>query len=318
MIDCVAVGTCRPLGGRSAYAAFDAGSASPFMTRGKIFGAGALSLGLLAFICIPRHLPADRTAVAAPSFTATLDNNQLTLAGSLGSDAQRTAVVIRAQELLKGSRVKIADQVAVSDGVQAAKWGPALPALLGVLTAMKGKGTIEVHDRVVAVTGTVSSADHKVKVLGEVQAAIGASYEIDDRLTVAHVPAEAMARPSRATIQSTLDELLRREPIAFESNSAALTKRGRSALDKIVPVLQRAPDLSVEVGGHTDPYGNPTYNQQLSQRRADAVRQYLMAQNVPNRVSAVGYGSSRPLTQERTRAAQQKNRRIELRVKEER
>lgn len=291
------------------------------MTRGKIFGAGALSLGLLAFICIPRHLPAVRTAVAAPSFTATLDNNQLTLAGSLGSDAQRTAVVIRAQELLKGSRVKIADHVVVSDGVQTAKWEPALPALLGVLTTMKGTGAIELHDRVVAVTGTVSSADHKEKVLGEVHAAIGGSYEIEDHLSVltaARAPAEAVARPSRATIQSTLDEILRRDPIAFESNSAALTKRGRSVLDKVVPVLQRAPDLTVEVGGHTDPYGNPTYNQQLSQRRADSVRQYLMAQNVPNRVTAVGYGSSRPLTQERTRAAQQKNRRIELRVKEER
>ena len=46
------------------------------MTRGTIFGAGALALGMLALICIPRHLPTGHAALAAPSFNATLDNNQ--------------------------------------------------------------------------------------------------------------------------------------------------------------------------------------------------------------------------------------------------
>jgi OOP family OmpA-OmpF porin len=88
-------------------------------------------------------------------------------------------------------------------------------------------------------------------------------------------------------------------------------------LEKVVPILQRAPDLAVEVGGHTDSYGDPDYNLQLSQRRAEAVRQYLVKHEVPNRVTAVGFGATRPLSSDRTRASQQKNRRIELRLKEE-
>jgi OOP family OmpA-OmpF porin len=89
-------------------------------------------------------------------------------------------------------------------------------------------------------------------------------------------------------------------------------------LDKLIPILRRGPDLAVEIGGHTDPYGDPSYNLQLSQRRAESVRQYFLDHDVPNRLSAVGYGAARPLSTERTRAAQQKNRRIEVRVKEER
>ena len=287
------------------------------MTRGKIFGAGTLALSVLAFICISRHQPVVHTALAAPSFSASLDNNHLTLSGSIGSEAHRSAVIARAQELLKGTRVKIADHMATGEDVAAAGWEPALPALLGVLTALHTKGSIEVHDQVIAVSGTVANGEEKTKVIHELAALTGSSYRLEDHLTV--VPSvDTTARPSRASIQSGLDEILRRETVAFESNSATISSRGRAVIDKLIPILRRAPDLSVEVGGHTDAYGDPTYNLQLSQRRAESVRQYLLKHEVPNRLSAVGYGASRPLSHERTRAAQQKNRRIELRVKEER
>ncbi len=287
------------------------------MTRGKIFGAGALALSVLAFICIPRHLPVANTALAAPSFRAVLDSNHLTLSGSIGSEGHRTAIIARAQELLKGSRVKIADHMATGGEVATAGWEPALPALLGVLTTLQGKGSVEIHDQVIAVGGTAATSEQKAKVLHELTALIDSSYRLDDHITV--LPAVDMAsRPSRASIQSSLDEILRRETIGFQSNSATISSRGRAVLDKLIPVLRRAPNLMVEVGGHTDPYGDPNYNLQLSHRRAESVRDYLIKHDVPNRLTAVGYGATRPLSNERTKAAQQKNRRIELRVKEER
>ncbi|HEX2054851.1 MAG TPA: OmpA family protein, partial [Nitrospiraceae bacterium] len=197
-----------------------------------------------------------------------------------------------------------------------AGWEPALPALLGLLTQFKGKGSLEIADQVVVVTGTAVSQEHKAQVIRELIAAAGPSYHVEDHLTVAPTP-DATPRASRAAVQSSLDDVLRRESVAFQSNSANLTARGRATLDKVIPILQRAPDLPVEIGGHTDPYGDPTYNMQLSLRRAESVRQYLVDHAVLNRLSAVGYGSTRPLSHERTRAAQHKNRRIEFRVKEE-
>jgi OOP family OmpA-OmpF porin len=292
------------------------------MTRGKILGTGTLALSILAFICTSRHLPVTHTALAAPSFSASLENNQLTLSGSVGSDAHRSAVIARAQELLKGTRVKIADHLATGGDVATAGWEPTLPALLSILTALNTKGSIEIHDQVITVSGMVANGEQKAKVMQELTALTGSAYRLEDRLTV--LPSvdtsgrDAPARPSRASIQSSLNEILRRETIAFESNSAAMSSRGRAVVDKLIPILRRAPDLSVEVGGHTDTFGDREYNLQLSQRRAESVRQYLLKHEVPNRVSAVGYGASRPLSNARTRVAQQKNRRIELHVKEER
>jgi OOP family OmpA-OmpF porin len=286
------------------------------MTRGKIFGSGALAFAVLALICLPRHLPGSPASVA-PSFRAALDSTQLTLSGSIGSEAHRSAVIARAQELFKGSRVKISDQFTSSEEVTPAGWEPALPGLLEALASLKGNGSLEISEHNIVVAGTAQGPERKAQVMRELSAAVGPAYHIDDHLTVASHP-DAPTRSSRASVQSGLDDILRRESIGFQSNSATLTSRGRATLDKLIPILRRGPDLAVEISGHTDPYGDPTYNLQLSLKRAESVRQYFMDHDVPNRLSAVGYGATRPLSNERTRAAQQKNRRIEVRVKEER
>ena len=286
------------------------------MTRGKIFGSGALAFTVLALTCIPRHLPGS-PASAAPSFRAVLDSTHLTLSGSIGSEAHRTAVIGRVQELFKGTRIKISDQLTSSRDVAIAGWEPALPAFLGLLAGLKGSGSLEISGHNIVVTGTASGPEQKAQVMRELTAAAGTAYHIEDHLSVASHP-DTGTRSSRASIQSALDEVLRRESVAFQSNSAVLTPRGRATLDRLIPILRRGSDLAVEIGGHTDPYGDPTYNLQLSLRRAESVRQYFLDHDVPNRLSAVGYGATRPLSNDRTRAAQQKNRRIEVRVKEER
>jgi OOP family OmpA-OmpF porin len=79
--------------------------------------------------------------------------------------------------------------------------------------------------------------------------------------------------------------------------------------------LRRAPNTAIEIGGHTDKYGSPDYNLQLSRRRAEAVRHYFISHGLTNQFTAVGYGDSRPLSVAQTRAGLQRNRRIELRIK---
>ena len=293
------------------------------MTRGTIFGAGALALGMLALICIPRHLPTGSAALASPSFNATLDNSQLTLSGSMAVEGSRSALMTRAHELFKGGRVKIANQVQVTDQVGTAGWESAAPALVALLASLQGKSSIDIHDRIITLQGAVTSADHKAKVLRELTAIAGPEYRLDEHLSVLpgttpSASASGPASPSHAASQSALDDVLRRESVAFESNSATITPRGRSVLDKLVTIVRRAPELSFEIGGHTDPIGDPQYNLQLSHKRAEAVRQYFVNRDLHNRFSAVGYGSARPLSTDRTRASLQRNRRIELRVKEER
>jgi OOP family OmpA-OmpF porin len=113
-----------------------------------------------------------------------------------------------------------------------------------------------------------------------------------------------------------LNDQLSRSQIEFDSNQATLTPRGRAALDRLLPLLNQAPRTSIEIGGHTDGFGAPDYNKDLSRRRAETVREYLTAHGVTHPMTAVGYGASKPLVSGISRAALQRNRRIELRVQE--
>jgi OmpA-OmpF porin, OOP family len=102
----------------------------------------------------------------------------------------------------------------------------------------------------------------------------------------------------------------------FETNSTKLTPESEQALDGLGEALSRYPDLKFEVGGHSDTRGPADANRRLSQKRAEAVREYLLAHSTlkPENVTAKGYGESKPLTKERNAAELKANRRVELRL----
>ena len=300
------------------------------MSRGIIFGVGLLALTLLAFICIPRHLPVTSSATGHPAFTAHIENGQLTLSGAMGSEDAKLAAVARAQELAKGLKLRVNEKLEVLEDSDTAAWEAAVPALLTQVAALyQPQATVSLSGQTVTVKGAVATGEAKTKLVHEIASLLGSSIHVQDQVTIASTipssPPTAQptqttpsAHASRAQVQAGLDEVLRGEHIAFESNSAVLTPKGRAVIDKVIPALKRSPDAVVEIGGHTDSYGDPDYNLQLSRTRAESVRQYLADHGVTNRLTAVGYGASRPLSQDRTRAASKKNRRIEFRVKEER
>ena len=116
-------------------------------------------------------------------------------------------------------------------------------------------------------------------------------------------------------LQKKLDEILARASIEFESNSTTMTPTSLATLNQLIAELRQSPRTAIEIGGHTDKYGEPDYNLQLSKRRADAVRRYFTKHRLPNQFTPVGYGASRPLSVAENRAGLQRNRRIELRVK---
>ncbi|MBS0171975.1 MAG: OmpA family protein [Nitrospira sp.] len=300
------------------------------MSRGIIFAVGLFALTVLAFICIPRHLPVTSPASGHPAFRAHLENGHLTLSGAMASEEAKSAAVTRAQELAKGLKLRVTDNLEILADASPAAWETALPALLTHVTLLhQHQATVSLSEQTLTVKGTVASGEAKSKLLHEVAAAVGSAVHVQDQLTVASssssapvslpaVQASPAVHASRAQVQAGLDDVLRGEHIAFESNSAVLTPKGRAVVDKLIPALKRSPEAVIEIGGHTDSYGDPDYNLQLSRTRAESVRQYLADHGVTNRLTAVGYGATRPLSQDRTRAASKKNRRIEFRVKEER
>jgi outer membrane protein OmpA-like peptidoglycan-associated protein len=125
----------------------------------------------------------------------------------------------------------------------------------------------------------------------------------------------SVSAPSPDSIQKKVSEVLSRSSIEFESTSTAMTPNSLVVLDQLITELRQSPRVAIEIGGHTDKYGEPEYNLQLSQRRADAVRRYFTKHGLTNQITAVGYGASRPLSAAENRIGLQLNRRIELRLK---
>jgi OOP family OmpA-OmpF porin len=102
--------------------------------------------------------------------------------------------------------------------------------------------------------------------------------------------------------------------VNFETDSADLTPASRTILDSVAASLKEWSEVRVEVAGHTDSVGADSYNQQLSQRRAESVRVYLASKGVDmSRMTARGYGETNPVADNKTKEGRGQNRRVELR-----
>lgn len=103
--------------------------------------------------------------------------------------------------------------------------------------------------------------------------------------------------------------------VVFESNSSSLLPASFATLNEAADMLRANPSLKAEIGGHTDGQGDAAYNQWLSERRAQSVVEYLTNRGVAaSRLSARGYGETRPVADNASSAGRARNRRVELKL----
>jgi len=104
--------------------------------------------------------------------------------------------------------------------------------------------------------------------------------------------------------------------VQFATGTSTLTKNAKTELNKLVPIMNsQYPDIKVSIEGHTDNTGKAESNQKLSEKRAEAVKTYLVSKGISaDRLTTVGHGSEMPIEDNGTAAGKAKNRRVEFKL----
>lgn len=125
------------------------------------------------------------------------------------------------------------------------------------------------------------------------------------------IPNVEVTRPSEGEINVQLTN-----DILFDFGSASLRPESQTTLRDLATNFRKYPDEAVDVEGHTDNVGKASYNQTLSENRANSVKTFLVDNGVPSsRVTAIGFGETKPKASNDTPEGRQTNRRVEIHIR---
>lgn len=126
---------------------------------------------------------------------------------------------------------------------------------------------------------------------------------------------QAIAASEAASLKREQDMLILtfKADFMFDVDSAAVKPGFQTEIERVAAVLNRYPETNIKIEGHTDSTGPEEYNQKLSERRAEAVKNELLARNVQDyRLQTIGYGETRPIATNETPEGRQQNRRVQI------
>ncbi len=206
---------------------------------------------------------------------------------------------------------KVVDNLKASVGAPsgfAAAVAPALGALSRLST-----GTLVVSDREVKLSGDAFYD----AAAAQIRAGLGKDFPQGWQFK-ADISVKPAAAPVDATVcQQLFSDLLAKGKIRFESGRATIDPDSAGLLDRLIETALRCPNANIEIAGHTDADGENAFNQALSEKRAQAVTDYLVKAGLPaGRFTATGYGSTQPVATNDTDEGKAQNRRIDFVVRE--
>jgi OmpA-OmpF porin, OOP family len=233
----------------------------------------------------------------------------LTLTGYVPDNSVHGAIVAAAGR--KFFNEKVVDNLKDSVGAPSGFASAVVPAL-GALSRLS-TGTLVVSDREVDLSGDSFYETAPAQIRSNLTRDFPQGWQLKADMSV-----KPAAAPVDATVcQQLFSELLAKGTIRFESGRSTLDPDSSGLLDRLVETALRCPATNVEIAGHTDTDGENASNHALSERRAQAVVDYLVKAGLPaGRFTAMGYGSTQPVATNETDLGKAQNRRIEFTVRE--
>lgn len=229
--------------------------------------------------------------------------------GRMPGEEERDALLLFARALLPD--VDLATSFTITEHVPPLDW------LLSVQTAIEGlagldQGSAQVSAGRLSLQG-VASDPETVGLLHRDLEAILPDHQIQTAVTIDLPDLVAEIPFSEPACLSLLNSLVGERPIVFEAGEAEIAETSRPVLSRITALLERCEVDQVQVTGFTDSQGREEMNQRLSQNRANAVVDALIALGIPYmRLAAVGMGEAEPIASNETAEGRALNRRIEF------
>lgn len=250
------------------------------------------------------------------------------LGGRLASQASIDTVVNAAKATFGDDNV--VNELILSAQVKTADWLDATTRLLPSLVSM-GSAQLKISDSDSLLTAEVESHGERLMLVYEAKKLLGSNLDTEVAVTGSAAPATAQKNkvdlkavvahevPALNACQSRLDARMKGRKILFASNTAELQANSYSILDQIISTLEQCDEVVSEnkliIAGHTDSSGDEAYNLALSQRRADAVKAYIVNSITDvGLISSVGYGEKQPVESNETVEGRSQNRRIEFKL----
>jgi OOP family OmpA-OmpF porin len=232
----------------------------------------------------------------------------LTLTGYVPDNNVHAAVAAAAGR--KFFSEKVVDNLKASIGAPTSFVNAVVPAL-GALSRLS-TGTLVVTDREVKLSGDALYDAAVAQIRASLARDFPQSWQVKADISVK--PAAAPVDPT--VCQQLFSELLAKGKIRFESGRATIDPDSAGLLDRLIEIAMRCPTADIEIAGHTDADGEDAFNQALSEKRAQAVLDYLVKAGLPaSRFTATGYGSSQPVATNDTDEGKAQNRRIDFLVR---
>lgn len=247
-----------------------------------------------------------------PEFVATRSpEGDVRLRGRIPNERTRTATESVAKALFGSSTITDAMRI---DAELPRGWSTRVLASLEAL-AQLNSGSIVTQPDVVDIRGITGDPDARAEIARILSEKLGASE--DYRISVMYEeklnPLANIPTPEECVAQ--INQVLGVQQITFAPSSADIDVVARTSIDNIAEIMKTCLDVAMEIGGHTDSQGREIMNQALSQARAEAVVNALLARRIlTSNLTAKGFGESQPLADNGTEEGRDANRRIEFKL----
>ncbi len=247
-----------------------------------------------------------------PEFVATRSpEGDVRLLGRIPDERARKATESYAEARFGSDRVRAAMRI---DENLPQGWMTRVLAALEAFSRLRN-GSVVMQPDLVEISGRTGDENARAEIARILSEKLGASQNFRIDVTYEKKLDPKVDTPTPQECVDRINKVLKVQQITFAPSSAEIDEVARASIDNIARIMKKCEDVPMEVGGHTDSQGREVMNLALSQARAEAVVNALLARRVlTSHLVARGYGESQPIADNKTQEGRTANRRIEFRL----